>query len=49
MVVIQLNGSNSKLQESNKHLVNTLVLDNRGSAMFAREVSGQGELHYVSS
>ncbi len=25
----------------------TLVLDNRGSAMFAREVSGQIELHYV--
>jgi S1-C subfamily serine protease len=25
----------------------TLVLDNRGSAMFAREVSGQVELHYV--
>ncbi len=25
----------------------TLALDNRGSAMFAREVSGQIELHYV--
>jgi hypothetical protein len=25
----------------------TLVLDNRGSAMFARQVSGEIELHYV--